>query len=404
MCALISYPGATSGTILTSPCTDSSHYCGVRTYTNPHHWVFSKLYITTVSNGIAVEANTRNVGNEIWDGSATGDTPYTDCADGGGGAFVGGNGSHDGAKILGNYVHDFGCDATSNQHHTTYFSARNHGSDIAGFEFAYNFLETNQARFGIHDWEEHACYGYTSSVLVHHNVVKDQVGPAFNIGAWICDSGYEMPGNFDIYNNLFINTGELGGHSSVIAAIALQGGDVKGHYRFYNNVIYGYGYDSASPGSEEGAVQVDGTGYSGNYPFGGTWEFINNIVVDTHDLQFTPLGTYQKPPTTSHNNLWYNGGDSTPSSAPSWDTAPLTLKPSFGNPTTDFSLNTDSPARGKGSTDVGSIVTQDLLGMSWSGIYDLGPIKYTSNPDPSPSTSESSGGGCFVETLLNILY
>jgi len=55
--------------------------------------------------------------------------------------------------------------------------------------------------------------------------------------------------------------------------------------RIYNNTIYGYGYDGALENGYDAAINVDSSpGNNGLYYFAGTWEFSNNIVVDTHNL------------------------------------------------------------------------------------------------------------------------
>ena len=355
--AIVCYPG-TNITITTTGSGIGHYPYGTSTY-----WVFSKFRLIVEASGFSVFPYSRYVGNEVTDST---------CAEGSGGAFTSG-GYHGGSKMLGNYVHDFGCYATSNQHHTMYFSVRGIGSDIASFEIGWNYLIDNDARFGIHFYDEHACWGYTGTVLVHHNWVENQVGPGFNMGGWICDAGYDISGDFDIYENMFINCGQLGANNTSIPAVNVQGDEVVGHYRFWNNTIYGYGYSGASPDAYTGGVTIPGTGYpTAERILGGTWEWINNIVVDIQGFAF--VGGNSKTPTAHKNNLWY---DSAALSAPAWDTSPIETDPKFTVAGSDYTLQTTSPAIDAGSSDVSALVTMDFLGYSWSGeTYEVGAFGY----------------------------
>jgi hypothetical protein len=367
--AIVSYPGhnilVTSGGV--GP---------VNIIDKPSYWQISKVDITTLSGGITPLTGSRIVGNRIWDGSTTGNNPSVDCAEGGSGAISSG-GEQGGAKIFGNYIHDFGCYATSNQHHTLYFSVRGRGNDIAPIDMGWNHLKNNWARMGIHFYDEHACWGYSGKTLIHHNVVDGQVGPCFNMGGNICDDGFYITGDFDVYNNIFKECGQLGANNTSIAAIAIMGDQVTGEYNFYNNTIVDYGYSGGNTGTTSGAIAVSSDAWSPGYPFAGNFTFTNNIIVDKYDLPYSYGSPYALFPTTSSNNLWYNGDNGSPVNAPTWDTVPITINPIFTDYINeDFTLQTTSPAKNTGVT-IASIIT-DFLGTSrpQGSAYDIGAYEY----------------------------
>ena len=384
--AIVSYPG--------HPINVNGSMSPWNIADRPTYWVFSKISVTTLSSGIAPLAFGRAIGNKVWDGSAEGNSPGVDCAEGSSSA-IGGGGDQEGSKIFGNYIHDFGCYNTSNQHHTTYFSVRNHGSDIEPFEMGWNYLRDNQARGGIHFYDEHDCWGYTGTLKIHNNIVKNQVGAGFNIGS-ACNDGRLLTGDFDIYNNIFIETGQLGLNNGNINTIILSGDDTPGYFKFYNNLIYGYGYASANPAVDEAAITVSTVHY--NYGgFAGQWDFANNVVVDTHNFKFFTT-YYPLSPSAASNNIWYNGGDGNPASAPAWDTNPITSNPLFVNPSSNnFALQSTSPAINAG-WNASAVLAKDFLGLSrpqGSG-YDIGAFEYDENT-PADTVAPNTPSGLSVQ-------
>jgi hypothetical protein len=398
--ALISYPGHTSGTIVANECirTNGVQYCGFRTYLNPQYWVQSKLSFIAISNGIITTPHGRIIGNEVTDGSVAGNTPYIDCAEGAGGAISSSRGNQAAAKIYGNYIHDFGCQATSNQQHTTYFTnrlANGATGDVAPLDFEWNYLRDNQARFGIHFYDEHGCYGYTDTTKVAHNVVVNQVSPGFNVGGWICNVGYAIPGDFDVFDNLFVNNGLLGDNGTDPQAIQVQGAQVTGRYRFYNNTIVTPGYDGASSNSNESAaITIPGPTYGTvARRFSGTWEWVNNIVVQGHNLGYVGINT--GAPTVHSNNLWYDSDGVF--SPPTWDTLPINENPELGG---DYALQSISPAIDTGY-DAGAILVSDILGISrpQGAAYDIGAFEfeYVGQGNPNDHTAPAAPNGIGVD-------
>ncbi len=358
--ALISYPGAViQVTSSVSGSTAIKHF----PYGESQYWVFSKISLITEGDGFAVFPYSRYTGNAVTDVS---------CAEGSGGSFTSG-GNQNAVEILGNYVHDFGCATTSNQHHTLYFSVRNKGANIEPMTIRWNHLRDNQARFGIHFYDENPCWGYTGTTVIDSNWVENQVSPGFNMGGWACTSGYSIPGDFQITNNVFVNCGMVGDYATDPAAIMIQGKDVTGTYYIYNNTIVGSGYTGAPSNSgENAAIVVPGTGFaSTDYILSGDWYYKNNIVTHAYSLPFT--GAHTKTPLGHTNNLWYDSDETV--TAPTWDTSPLTADPLFvGGSPYSYAIQSGSPAKNAGA-DLSATLTKDLLGVPRE-TFDIGAYEY----------------------------
>jgi plastocyanin len=357
--AFIAYPGA-SVTVQGTTSGVTNHNW------SSHHVVISKISAASDGDGIHCFKFSRTIGCEITD---------VTCANGQGGAFVLPS-RQEGSKYFGNYIHDFGGSCSSNQHHTTYFSVRagtSGDATIEGFEFAWNYLKDNEARGGVHIYDEGQCGDYTTTVKVHDNVIENQTGPGIDVIDY-CSVGYDTEGNFEIYNNLLIECGKDPNGSGFYApSIILQGPRLLIDAKIYNNTVYGYGITPETSGQEAIRVRANDAN-----AFGGTWEFKNNIIVDTRDIDYSNE-SYMKAPTASSNNLWYNGGDGNPASPPSWDTSPLTSAPSFVNPGAhDFRLQSDSPCKEKGTSTVSGVVTRDMDGIPrpQADKYDIGTYEF----------------------------
>lgn len=321
--SLIAYPGASyvsNGSI--------SHHSNSCAY-----WNFSKIIIRSDNTGISAFRGMRVVGCEITD---------IVCADGQSGAIsANANNMYKAAggyiKCFGNYIHDFGGSCTTNLHHVFYISNRS-GTAIEPFELGWNYLKDNEANGGLHLYDEGICGDFTGTIKIHDNVVVNQVGPGIGLSAYgdnciTCD--------VLVYNNILVGCGKSPRSN---LAIAVNKSGFKSHIKFYNNVIYGYG----EPGAGE-AIWVQGSG-SSMWVFGGTWDWFNNIVVDTNNLPYEKPN-YSSVPMKKGNNIWYSGGDGNPSALPAWDINPISKNPEFVNPENgDFRLTKDSPARDAGTT------------------------------------------------------
>lgn len=346
---------------------------------NSAYWSFSKLSVKSNGTGIDTFKGMRAVANEITN---------LVCADGQSGAISGSDGGHplvdtvSDIKAFGNYIHDWGCDTTSQLHHVFYISNRS-GYTRGAYELGWNYLTDNKTHHALHTYDEGICGNLTGTLLIHDNVVKNQVG----VGVGVASSGYSSPCYsmpVEIYNNLFINCGLetttcTGAHNQ---AVSFGKATTTSNIKFYNNTIYGYGV----PGSGW-AINVQGTG-SAAWIFGGTWEYTNNIVVDTNNLPYE-YPTYWKAADVKGNNLWYNGGDGNPANPPSWDVAPLTSNPLFVNQAIgNYRLQGGSPAKGTGTSTVGAGL-KDLLGKNRPmPNYSIGAFEAASVAPASPTAKQ----------------
>lgn len=370
--SFIAYPGA-AVSVNQNAAWSLGNYAG-----SSHFCNFSKIRVTTTGTGIDTHEGMRAVGNEI--------TNYSGLyASGSNGAISGSddnnhtNDTVSNIKCFGNYIHDFGGDNTQSLHHVFYISNRSSYTREA-FELGWNHLADNKAHHGLHVYDEGICGNLTGTLRIHDNVVVNQVGVAVGVACMAYDgyNGFSMP--VEIYNNLFIRPGKeiptCSGHN---VAISLSGLTNTCHVKIYNNTLYGYGQSGGG-----WALDVQGSG--DDHRFGGTWEYVNNIVVDTNDRPYE-YPTYGDTADVHTNNLWYNGGDSTPASPPSWDTSPVSTDPLFTNAGAgDFSLQSSSPAKGTGA-NLSATVTHDLLGNPRTLPFDMGAIAYVTAGAP-PTYSE----------------
>jgi len=335
--AFISYPNATAA------CSGATYGVGIFNGVNSRYLVHSKIKILT-DGGNNFGYGARVVGSEFTD---------ITCANGQSAAITSTKNEGD-DKYLGNYVHDFGGTCTGNLHHTTYMSKRNAVSDTPAFEMGWNNFVNNQARGGIHIYDEHQCGGYSGVIKIHNNFIKDQASACLNVHANICDENKYISGEIEFYNNILVNCGQKGvypGQDYSGPAIQLTGAGNVMNVKLYNNDIYGYGYEG-SAAAENVAVFVSPATYAAHmsYPFAGTWSWVNNIVYDVNDLPYQMTAYPNKAPVNTANNIWHNGGDAFPLNAPSWDSGVLTVNPLFVNSMSgDFSLQADSPAINTGA-------------------------------------------------------
>lgn len=210
------------------------------------------------------------------------------CASKWNGAINGNRTRVSNAKIYGNEIYDYGCNGTSKLHHTTYLSIR--GSDnpvVEPWEWAFNYLHGNKAKFGIHNYDEGAgCGDMSGPLIIRDNVIIDQGGAGISVGS---SCGWSMDG--EIFNNVLKNVGLAaawdgvnpsssdGAENGGIALRDQRTGGLTGHYRVYNNTIYGWTNDGQANGAK-GCLAL--TGYADNISV----EFFNNICVAEQDLPF----------------------------------------------------------------------------------------------------------------------
>lgn len=332
------------------------------------YWNFAKINIETDSDGYYSFLGGRLIGSSITD---------ITCADGQGGAIVIGR-RHGGVKALGNYIFNFGCGTTSKLHHTTYITNRySLGTPMQAPELGWNYLKDNEAPYGLHTFDEGVCGNMTGTYKIHDNVIVNQKGPGIDIvTGGTTDPCFSM--DVEVYNNLLNNVGL---NYSWGSAIYVGGQNNKTNIIFFNNTIYGYSEGS----SISGALAIGGL-----TTFAGTWEWRNNIVVDTKNMPYLNSTYHKVAPSIASNNIWYNGGDGNPSSPPSWDNSPVTADPLFVAPSiNDFRLTENSPAKDAGY-DASNVLKRDIIGIPRVGqgtAFDIGAYELVDLIPPSKPTN-----------------
>jgi len=390
--ALVVYPGAKLAVTTVDNYSAQSNY-----------WVISKVETESNSMGLDGISNGRLIGCNVH-GNGTGafSTAQVGMIDAGAKWYVTSNVENvSNLKVFGCYMHDSG-KVDDNKAHPFYIYQRSRATDLHAPEIAWNYLKNNEIRQGIHYYDEgyegddDNCPGnFVDTYKVHHNVVEDQVGPGIDvtIGGGAATAG--TWGNFpvEIYNNLLINCGLIDDETindvGPAYALTVFGERLISHVKIYNNTIYGYGY---TPLSQGGAIYIPSSG-SNYITFGGTYEFVNNIVVDTKGFTFEP--TDLKTPNVMQKNVWYSSTQSPPAE----DTDPITTNPNLvGGSPFDYRLSASSTNAIGAGYDASALVTDDLRGMLRGVPLDIGAFEYaegeavpTPTPTPTPATHRSMG-------------
>lgn len=314
------------------------------------YWVVSKYVlkagVITEKRGQAVDTfkGGRIIANEITNRPG-------ECPDGYAGAISGnalGVDKVSDLKLFGNYIHDWGCAATTKFHHTIYLANRSGSKPLSeemivvdAFEIAWNYLKDNNAADGIQVYDENitgngrSCGDINGTVKIHDNVVVNQRGNGI---ASSTDGTPDCLTNpVEIYNNLLVDAG-LGpawvSDSVTTTAINFGGAGNKSHIKVKNNTIYGYGDPTVpltrSTGRAALFVMPAAT-------FGGTLEFSNNLVFDKKGLDFANIGAGSEAKILAAvDNLWYSAATPT-KAAPSWGT-PVTAIAAVISVVTDVSF------------------------------------------------------------------
>lgn len=332
--------------------------------------------------GIESSKNGRAVANRI------GDIPGG-CASKYHGAIVGNAKFSDKVSnymILGNEVYDYGCAGTNKLHHTTYMSIRSEGDDLQvdPWEFGYNYLHGNKAKFGIHQFDQNeGCGDTTGPIRIHNNVVMDQGGAGISVGS-------QCNWSMDVYieNNVLINVGLAADWDGVDpntsdgvenGGIAIRDSGLLGTMYIRNNLIHGYTNDG----------QVEGTGGRGCLNFNGSSDNVsvvwsNNICYTEKDIPFVGAGyraDAKLDNVSGSHNVWHATSGNL--SAPSWDTYPLEEDPalnlsepqvSVSSTSTIVDLATDTP------------VEKDIYGVPRGTAPDIGPVEFL-NAAPKPPSA-----------------
>jgi len=327
------------------------------------------------ANGVVTFNGNRLVGLEI-----TGPTVYG----GYGGAITCSNGvACGGGKYFGIYIHNYGTvnsyfynwdddtwtsptnscfyapyagagprSSVDRFQHLYYISNRT-GSRVNAYEIGWNHLTDNPILHGIHIYDTPDGAGWNGTMVVHHNVVKNQRGNAIDI---------VFPGStpVQVYDNLVIAdaAGQYTGFSLWI--------DHSGSDQIYNNTVYGSKF--------------------GNVIRPTSFDFRNNIIVDTAGPYFLSSDSV---PTSQSNNLFYSTGTISPPSWATSGTGNIKANPLFTNAANnDFSLSASSPAKNTGSNTTLTVAPTDFLNLPrTNGNVSIGAFGLSFNVPPPSNAS-----------------
>ncbi len=331
---------------------------------------FSKLSITCAESDVASSVTgivgflgMRVVGVEI-----TGPTAYHDYK----GAIGGNHQAAGGGKMYGVYIHHYGrdngvpyngnssteppynsdADRTSwdKFQHLYYLSNRFTPTNLP-YEIGWNVLLDNPIWQGIHMYDESGSGGWSGTIRIFNNVVKNQRGGAIELDLPDMTSNPDI----EVFNNLIITDADDTYNFRAFQLLASYQ-----NVKVWNNTVYGWNSSN----------RIDNL----------TDDFRNNIMYDHKGVDF-----WAETPTSHSNNLFYS---SEGTSQPSWagsEPGNVTGDPLFTDATNeDFTLAEGSPALNTGY-DTTSVVATDFLTVSRDSIPALGAFElYGAEPDPDP--------------------
>lgn len=355
--------------------------------------------ITTIGGNGAFNTsrNGRAVGNRI------GDIPGG-CVSGQAGAIVGSAQYVDyvsNFKALGNEIYDYGCAGTSKFHHTTYMTVRSGPNDrqVEPWEWGYNYLHGNKAKFGIHNYDEgNGCGDLTGPLRIYKNVIVDQGGAGISVGS---TCGWSM--DVIIKDNVLIDVGKAAAWNGIDPStsdgaenggVSVRDGGLTGTVYVENNLIYGYTSDRPADGS--GCLTFQSSGDNVKV----LWN--KNICFTEKDFPFIGYGYLAKNKldnVSGAKNIWFYSGGGEPSSAvvPDWAVEPITENPMITINGSMVFFADSSPAElvptVDGATQVTSINSEsgtDIYGRYRDSNVDIGPIEVVEGkPAPEPPSGVS---------------
>jgi hypothetical protein len=400
--AIIAYPGfqpkaiaqraienyRTAGMVISKFDVYASNYLATDSYGQP----IGKVIETSPGDtfGIQTSKYGRVIANRI------GDLPGG-CASKWAGAISGAQERVFGAKIFGNEVYDYGCNGTSKLHHTTYLSVRSKDNLIVdAWEWGYNYLHGNKAKFGIHNYDEGSICGDLKGVLkIHDNVIIDQAGAGISVGS-SCNWSMDVV----IENNILINVGlasDWDGKDPK-SSVDPEGGGISlrdrgpagltGNYYIRNNLIYRYSEDRNSVDAL-GCLNFQGDGDS----ISVIWN--RNICFTDEDFSFVGYGfrgENKLDNVVGQQNIWYYSGNNPKNAVPPiWDNQAITENPLISIIGAHVVLDKTSPAIN--TAEFGSIkptggfyndLVRDIYGNYRPSLPSIGPIDIVSSPPGQP--------------------
>jgi len=347
---------------------------------------------TPISNGdtygIQSSRNGRAIGNRIGDIPGGCASKWNAAINGN--ANVGDRVSN--FKGFGNEIYDYGCDGTDKLHHTIYLSVRSgDGLVVEPWEWGYNYLHGNKAKFGIHQYDEGTeCGDLAGPLRIYNNVIIDQSGSGISVGS---TCGWSM--DIYIHNNVIINVGLAADWDGIDpdtsngaenGGIGLRDRGLLGTAYIRNNLIYMYSEDGQTIGGR-GCLNLTGIG---DYV---QVVFQNNICFTTMSQPFIGFGYSSENKSDNirgSNNIWIDQGQSklTP---PTWDNAALTNNPDLKISGSFISVNSSSPIVDSG---ISVPIKRGIYGTRRDADIDIGPIEFSDREGVSPPESPTN---LFVE-------
>jgi len=328
--------------------------------------------------GISASKNGRAVANRI------GDIPGG-CASSQAGAIVGSAQHEDNVsnfKALGNEIYDYGCNGSSKLHHTTYLTVRS-GTDlqVEPWEWGYNYLHGNKAKFGIHNYDERSgCGDLTDTLRIYNNVIVDQAGAGISVGA-----ACEWTMDVEIENNVLINVGLAAAWDGKDPAtsdgaenggISIRDNGLSGTMFIRHNTVYKHTQDR--PSSNAGCLQFQGTADNVNV----VWQ--NNTCLASLGVGFVGVGygaSNKLDNVVGSSNIWYQENGGANLKAPDWDSKPLLVEPQINVMGAKVSLERNSPAINQG---IGNH-PRDIYGVRRDGFPDIGAVEFLGAAPNPPS-------------------
>lgn len=303
------------------------------------------------------------------------------CASGMNGAIVGGRENASNVKIYGNEIHDYGCAGSSKLHHTTYMSVRSDGDDlqVEPWEFGYNYLHDNPAKFGIHQFDQDygtatgLCGDLTGPLRIHNNVIVNQGGGGISIGSqcnWTMDAYIEnniiinagLPAAWDGIN---INTsdGAENGAISIRDSGSPPTGGLTGTMYVRNNLIYKTNHNLIA---NQSCFGFQGSSDNVRVEFDAN---ICHFEVNAPYIGIGYLSDSKADNITGSRNVFFSlNGTNVP---PAWDTQKITSNPMLTRVGSKFLVNEGSPVIGRAPI----YLSFDIYGKEKSGTSNIGPVQ-----------------------------
>ena len=335
-----------------------------------------------ITFGIQASAFGRAVGNAITDQPGG-------CADGSQGAISGNALSGDrvsGYQILGNEIYEYGCEGSSKFHHTTYFSVRSGDKNlqIDPWRFGWNYLHDNQAKNGIHQYDENSngnlCGSPNGTVIINDNVIINQSGAGISI-----EANCPWTNDFEVYNNVIINAGLAADWDGVDPAtangpntsgISVKDGDLMGTVNIFNNTIHNWNIDDLGSDTQA-CLGVHGSGDN------VTIIWSNNICYTDKDKPFVNAGCCGADKLldniTGSNNAWFfSGTGATMAIKPDWDSTGILGDPLVTIEGAKLIIGADSPLIA-GSNN--SALEHDIYGIGRLPEAEIGGVEFFNRPE-----------------------